>query len=741
MKEQNIKLNIDEKSSVKTLIYELFSGVGFCNQLFSLETAIYLANISNRKLILLIRNPLCHCGKSSWDYGKFLDFFTNDYLKYLPNGIEVYYGSPSTEIINIINNNKTKKFIYKTKFSGLVFVDSNLDNENNKEHIKKFLNNRQKENLEFENFNNYKYFYINQSNASRCFYNFYTNVDNYILMNNIAKSLILLKPNINNIFNKIKLPEKFIGIHFRFGDHKHNTDIINNKSSKYLNNLDINHISNLNLPIIVMCDRKDSVVLDTFKNNNIKILFTDELILPFINEIKQIYKELTKTEIIQFLIERKVIEKSTIFYANEGSTVSNYINYVRYVNNLGYYNLYSNTKDKFIKDNQVTWFNNSVPGHLSWPTFWSENVYKNISNYNYYLNFVEFININKQSNKKVISYSLFDIDKKNRNYKRKNTDYFKGLLVNYEIKKQIYPDWIIRVYLPYNEPRKYIELIKKFNDIEIILIDTNIPYRMLRLLPYNDSNVSIWLSRDLDSVISLREKSCVDDWLTNYTDKDIHIMHDAIGHSFIMVGLLGVKNSKNNNCILNYIFNQLPLSFYSGDSVICQNFLFNEDNYIQHYRAGLKLSNSRDFPLNKNNSDSWCGDIVNIITYYNNVNIENKYPFVKEFYKEIENKENIENILENNTLFSYDPWKCHKNPPICKLYWNNNDILMTIHDSTEKNGLGTFKTENGDALKLINIGTTINILWEDKKYIKAYMLNKNTIIVVHNNKNYYFNKV
>jgi hypothetical protein len=37
---------------MKYLIYELFSGVGLCNQLFSLETAIYMANISKRKLIL-----------------------------------------------------------------------------------------------------------------------------------------------------------------------------------------------------------------------------------------------------------------------------------------------------------------------------------------------------------------------------------------------------------------------------------------------------------------------------------------------------------------------------------------------------------------------------------------------------------------------------------------------------------------------------------------------------------------
>ena len=39
---------------MKNLIFQLFTGVGFNNQLFSLEHAIYLANITNRKLILLI---------------------------------------------------------------------------------------------------------------------------------------------------------------------------------------------------------------------------------------------------------------------------------------------------------------------------------------------------------------------------------------------------------------------------------------------------------------------------------------------------------------------------------------------------------------------------------------------------------------------------------------------------------------------------------------------------------------
>ncbi len=112
----------------KYLVYELFSGVGFYNQLFSLETAIYLANISNRKLILFIKNPLCHCGSSSWNYGKFMEFFSNKYLEYLPNGIEVHYGRiiPPT-YSNIINDKEqTEQIIFGNKFSQIGFIDNDI---------------------------------------------------------------------------------------------------------------------------------------------------------------------------------------------------------------------------------------------------------------------------------------------------------------------------------------------------------------------------------------------------------------------------------------------------------------------------------------------------------------------------------------------------------------------------------------------------------------------------------------
>ena len=179
---------------MKYLIYELFSGVGFFNQVFSLETAIYLANISKRKLILLIKNPLCHCGRNSWDYGYLLNYFSNDFLNYLPHGFDVYYKDVPQEIKKIINNSKiSKTLVYPSRFSQLVFVDKILDTKENEEDIKTFCHYRSKCNLNFEENNTYEYLYINQSNASRCFYNFYTVSDNYKLMYDICRSL-KLKP-------------------------------------------------------------------------------------------------------------------------------------------------------------------------------------------------------------------------------------------------------------------------------------------------------------------------------------------------------------------------------------------------------------------------------------------------------------------------------------------------------------------------------------------------------------------
>ena len=131
-------------------------------------------------------------------------------------------------------------------------------------------------------------------------------------------------------------------------------------------------IKSLNLPVIVMCDRKDSNFLDEFKKNNIDVIFTDDLI----NNINvQIFK---RNEVVQFLLEKYICENSDVFIANNGSTVSSYLNYIRYINNKPYYNLYSNTKDKISTGNKVSFIENQGSGRLlSWQAFWTNNIIKN----------------------------------------------------------------------------------------------------------------------------------------------------------------------------------------------------------------------------------------------------------------------------------------------------------------------------------------------------------------------------
>ena len=364
---------------MKSLIYELFSGVGFCNQLFSLETAIYLANISNRKLILLIRNPLCHCGRASWDYGRFLDFFSDDYKEFLPHGLDVYYGELPSDICRILNDaNKCYHINYVDRFSRIAIVDKDLDNSGNSNDIKSFLGERVKSNININDYND-EYIFINQSNASRCFYNFYTTPDNYRLMSKICSSLTKLHSSFYSVFNSINLPKEYISIHFRFGDVKHDTCTINNNSEKYyepLTNIinDINSNYSKKLPIIVMCDRGDADLLIKIKNDYDVILTTD-----LIKEIDYSHISINskRTEVLEFLIQKLISDKSDTFIGHDGSTVSNYINYMHYLLDKPYY-YYLDKKIQYSVDN-YTWTNNNyLRNNIGWRAFFSDNIYKHM---------------------------------------------------------------------------------------------------------------------------------------------------------------------------------------------------------------------------------------------------------------------------------------------------------------------------------------------------------------------------
>lgn len=360
---------------MKYLIYDLFSGVGFCNQLFSLETAIYLANITNRKLILLIKNPLCHCGRASWDYGHFLDYFSDDYKKFLPYGIEVYY-----KVIpeNIINKITTAKHIFKEKkFSHTCIVDSTLDTEINATDIKLFCQFRTKYIINFNDLRE-DYIYINTSNASRCFYNFYTNKPNYEVMTNICRSLTFIKANNSNIV----IERPYLAIHLRLGDVKHDKTIIDMESLCYYESLksQINTIkqdTDDNIKqIVVMADRKDGKIIQLLKQD-FNVTFTDELI-DKLYETSISSNQYPNNKVLNFLIQKNICKYSDYFIGCEGSTVSNYLQYLHFLDNKKYSNLYTSRTIKYSDTNQYTWncnTNINGPG-IGWKLFFPENIKK-----------------------------------------------------------------------------------------------------------------------------------------------------------------------------------------------------------------------------------------------------------------------------------------------------------------------------------------------------------------------------
>ena len=240
-----------------------------------------------------------------------------------------------------------------------------------------------------------------------------------------------------------------------------------------------------------------------------------------------------------------------------------------------------------------------------------------------YINITKTYNVKPHHNKKIISYSLYGINSD----LAKCRGFYKGIFVNYEFAKKVYPGWIIRVYMPDNEPADLIKKLIEMKEIELFLVDTNVCLRALRYLPNDDPSVDIWISRDLDSIVTFREKAAVDDWIVNYPDKELHIMADHQEHRWtISGGMFGKKNS-NDRSLRDFMtcFCAENPNEHAVDCVIAEKFFYREDNYVQHHGHGCKLQNSVPFPKHCMTNCTFVGDIVNIHAYYVALNLQTKY--------------------------------------------------------------------------------------------------------------------
>lgn len=350
------------------LIYDLFSGVGFCNQLFSLETGIYLSNILKRKLILLVRCPLCHWGGSSWNFGKFVDFFDQSLFEHiLPYGYEIHYRSYPDSVLKIMLDTDNYELMDNpSRFSHIVFVDKELDTPERKSELDMFLRCRSKYIFDISKFTK-PYLHVTKSNAARCFSNFYTTEDNYKIMSRICECLTNLNPYLEKL--KTELDFKFqntVSIHFRFGDRKHSSEYIDKHSiqkfDKCCQQID-KVISKKEL--YVMCDRRDSIFLKKLEEKY-DIIYVSDIVSKVINLIRD------HREIVEFLLEMAICAKSDHFIGYEGSTVSHYIHYQHHLKGSRGYDY---TERSIFYNKPHSWIHHNVYGAgIGWKVFFPDNI-------------------------------------------------------------------------------------------------------------------------------------------------------------------------------------------------------------------------------------------------------------------------------------------------------------------------------------------------------------------------------
>lgn len=210
--------------------------------------------------------------------------------------------------------------------------------------------------------------------------------------------------------------------------------------------------------------------------------------------------------------------------------------------------------------------------------------------------------------KNIISFSLYGT----------KSMYWRGALANIELAKIIYPDYICRFYIDQDAPSELKNSIIGDN-IEKVFMKNKGGFNgsFWRFLPATEKDVNIFLCRDADSRLSLREKSAVDEWLIS--DKDFHVMRDHPHHKTpILGGMWGCRNQiLCDKGIEQKILNWSNFSKFGDD----QKFLTKEiypivkNSALEHSEYNIKHFNTiYPFPINKKN-DEFVGKKYNEYLY------------------------------------------------------------------------------------------------------------------------------
>jgi tetratricopeptide (TPR) repeat protein len=139
----------------------------------------------------------------------------------------------------------------------------------------------------------------------------------------------------------------------------------------------------------------------------------------------------------------------------------------------------------------------------------------------------------------------FHVDRRSRNviaFSVWGTDvrYLSGALTNAVVARYLYPGWTPRFYTDRSTPKAFLDELAR-NGGQVVVVD-DLPAGRFglfwRFLVEDDPEVDIYVVRDADSVITMKERWAVADWLQS--GKAFHVMRDNPQHSELMLaGLWG----------------------------------------------------------------------------------------------------------------------------------------------------------------------------------------------------------
>lgn len=196
--------------------------------------------------------------------------------------------------------------------------------------------------------------------------------------------------------------------------------------------------------------------------------------------------------------------------------------------------------------------------------------------------------------KKIIAYSLFG----------NSPRYTVNSFINADLCMEYYPDWKCRIYYDNTVSQRVIDELRKRSNVELFFENgSGHARRMWRFFAYDDAD--IFISRDIDSYITQREASAVEEWIAS--DKNLHIMRDHPHHkNKIQAGMFGLKK----NTKLSSMRSLCNSFIVSSNNYLSMDEKFLTDKIYDLYLHDMVVNDERDAHSDKTH-DWKCGIVYN----------------------------------------------------------------------------------------------------------------------------------